>query len=57
MGEPSIGVAVVGAGMAGRSHAFGYRAATTVFDDRLPAVRLVAIADANEAFAVDAARR
>jgi predicted dehydrogenase len=43
--------------MAGRSHAFGYRAATTVFDDRLPAVRLVAIADANEAFAVDAARR
>src|SRR6266508_1641167 len=57
MGEPSIGVAVVGAGMAGRSHAFAYRAATTVFDDRLPAVRLVAIADANEAFAVDAARR
>jgi predicted dehydrogenase len=57
MTESSIGVAVVGAGMAGRSHAFGYRAATTVFDDRLPAVRLVAIADANEAFAVDAARR
>jgi predicted dehydrogenase len=57
VGEPSIGVAVVGAGMAGRSHAFAYRAATTVFDDRLPAVRLVAIADANEAFAVDAARR
>src|SRR6266508_4722886 len=57
MGEPSIGVAVVGAGMAGRSHAFAYRAATTVFDDRLPAVRLVAIADANEAFAIDAARR
>jgi predicted dehydrogenase len=55
--EPSIGVAVVGAGMAGRSHAFAYRAATTVFDNRLPAVRLVAIADTNEAFAVDAARR
>lgn len=43
--------------MAGRSHAFAYRAATTVFDNRLPPVRLVAIADANEAFAVDAARR
>src|SRR2546423_2496805 len=43
--------------MAGRSHAYGFRAATTVFDDRLPAVRLVAIADANEAFAVDAAHR
>ena len=57
MAEPSIGVAVVGAGMAGRSHAAAYRAATTVFDDRLPAVRLVAIADANMAFASDAARR
>jgi predicted dehydrogenase len=54
---PSIGVAVIGAGMAGRSHAFGYRVATTTFDDRLPAVRLVAIADANQAFAADAARR
>jgi predicted dehydrogenase len=50
-------VAVIGAGMAGRSHAYAYRAATTVFDDRLPAIRLVAIADANEQFAVDAARR
>src|SRR5919197_4411078 len=57
MAAPSIGVAVVGAGMAGRSHAFGYRSATTVFDDRLPPVRLVAIADTNEAFAADAARR
>ena len=52
-----IGVAVIGAGMAGRSHACAYRAATTVFDDRLPAVRLVAIADTNEHFATDAARR
>src|SRR5919198_156697 len=52
-----IGVAVIGAGMAGRSHAYAYRAATTVFDDRLPAVRLVAIADANEQFATDAAHR
>ena len=57
MAERPIGVAVVGAGMAGRSHAAAYRAATTVFDNRLPAVRLVAIADTNEAFAVDAARR
>src|SRR2546421_3710371 len=57
MRKSPIGVAVIGAGMAGRSHAYAYRAATTVFDDRLPAVRLVAIADANEAFAVDAAHR
>jgi hypothetical protein len=35
VGEPSIGVAVVGAGMAGRSHAFAYRTATTVFDDAI----------------------
>jgi predicted dehydrogenase len=41
----------------GRSHAAGYRAATTVFDNRLPAVRLVAIADTNQQFAEDAARR
>jgi predicted dehydrogenase len=52
-----IGVAVIGAGMAGRSHAYAYRAATTVFDDCLPPVRLVAIADTNEQFATDAAHR
>ena len=40
MRKSPIGVAVIGAGMAGRSHAYAYRAATTVFDDRLPAVRL-----------------
>jgi predicted dehydrogenase len=57
MRSSPIGVAVIGAGMAGRSHAYAYRAATTVFDDRLPPVRLVAIADTNEAFAADAARR
>jgi predicted dehydrogenase len=53
----SIGVAVVGAGMAGRAHAAGYRSATTLYDAGLPAVRLVAIADVNAAFAADTARR
>jgi predicted dehydrogenase len=53
----SIGVAVIGAGMAGRAHANGYRAASTVFDTDLPKVRLVAIADINQAFAEDAATR
>jgi len=52
-----IAVAVVGAGMAGRSHANGYRMAASVADDRLPPVRLAAIADSNEAFAVETARR
>jgi predicted dehydrogenase len=57
MADSSIGVAVVGAGMAGRAHAAGYRSAGTVFDTALPDVRLVAIADANPAFAADAAQR
>lgn len=52
-----IGVAVIGAGMAGRAHASGYRSAPAVFDTDLPDVRLVAIADAHEPFAVDTARR
>lgn len=41
----SIGVAVIGAGMAGRSHAHAYRTAQTVFDTDAPPVSLVAIAD------------
>ena len=53
----SIGVAVVGAGMAGRAHANGYRAAPSVFGTDLPGVRLVAIADLNDEFARDAAQR
>ena len=57
MTSASIGVAVVGAGMAGRAHAAGYRSATTLYDAGLPAVRLVAIADVNAAFAADTARR
>jgi predicted dehydrogenase len=57
MRDSSIGVAVIGAGMAGRAHLNGYRAASTVFDPDLPEVRLVAVADAHEPFAVDAAKR
>ena len=53
----TIGVAVIGAGMAGRAHAAGYRAAGTVFGDRLPPVRLVAVADVHRPFAADVARR
>ena len=57
MSKPSIGVAVIGAGMAGRAHASGYRSASATFATDLPDVRLVAIADAHEPFAVDTARR
>jgi len=53
----SIGVAVIGAGMAGRAHAHGYRSANTVFSEGLPPVRLVSVADINEDRARDTARR
>ncbi|WP_214368800.1 Gfo/Idh/MocA family protein [Pseudonocardia sp. H11422] len=52
-----LGTAVIGAGMAGRAHAAGYRVAPTLFGAGLPVVRLVAIADVNAGFAADAARR
>jgi predicted dehydrogenase len=57
MPRSSIGVAVIGAGMAGRAHAYAYRAAPTLFDAGLPEVRRVAIADVHEPFATDAAHR
>jgi predicted dehydrogenase len=52
-----IGVAVIGAGMAGRSHAAGYRSAVTCYGAGLPPVDLVAIADLNRDFAQETARR
>ena len=36
MSQQSIGVAVIGAGMAGRAHCAGYRTAPTLFDPPLP---------------------
>ena len=57
MATQPLSVAVIGAGMAGRSHAAGYRQATTVFGQGLPPIRLAAIADAKTALADDAARR
>ena len=57
MTNQSIGVAVIGGGMAGRAHAAGYRTATTLFGTDRPDVRLVAIADTNEAVADDTAKR
>ncbi|OUD04625.1 Gfo/Idh/MocA family protein [Streptomyces swartbergensis] len=57
MSARPIGVAVIGAGMAGRAHLNGYRQATSLYGAGLPEVRLVAVADAHEPFARDAARR
>ena len=56
MSQP-LSVAVIGAGMAGRSHAAGYLNANTVFGRGLPPIRLAAIADANKELADDAADR
>ena len=52
-----LSVAVIGAGMAGTTHANAWRQVGTVFDLGLPKVRLAAIADAYEPFAADAAER
>ena len=57
MSDQHVSVAVIGAGMAGRSHAAGFRQANTVFGRGLPPIRLAAIADANLALAEDAADR
>jgi predicted dehydrogenase len=53
----SLGVAVIGAGMAGRAHAAAYRTATSLYAPTLPPVRLVSIADVNAGFGEAAARR
>ncbi|HEX5523594.1 MAG TPA: Gfo/Idh/MocA family oxidoreductase [Pedococcus sp.] len=57
MTSSSIGVAVIGAGMAGRAHCAGYRTAPTLFDPPLPQIRYTAVVDANEGVAKDAATR
>lgn len=53
----SIGVAVIGAGMAGRGHAAAYRAATSLYESDLPEVKLVSIGDVNAQFGEAAAKR
>ena len=52
-----IGVAVIGAGMAGKAHAAAYRAAASVYRPTLPEIRLVSIADINESLGREAAAR
>lgn len=57
MSTTDIGVAVIGAGMAGKAHAAAYRNAPAVYGSTLPTIRLVAIADAYEPLAEAAAKR
>ena len=57
MSTTPLSVAVIGAGMAGTTHANAWRQVGTVFDLGLPPVRLRTIADAHLPFAKDAAQR
>ncbi|PPG27962.1 dehydrogenase [Pseudoclavibacter sp. RFBG4] len=56
MSQP-LGVAVIGAGMAGRAHAAAYRVASTLYSPTLPEIRLVSIGDVNPEFGELAAKR
>ena len=53
----TIGVAVIGAGMAGRSHAAAYRMAPTLYRSTLPDLRFVSIGDVSPELGSLAARR
>ena len=55
MSERAIRVAVLGAGMAGRAHAAGYRSLKSLYGDAVPDVKAVAVADANRPLAADLA--
>lgn len=57
MTTDQLSVAVIGAGMAGRSHANGYREANTIHGGGLPKIRLAAIADTNLELAQSVADR
>jgi predicted dehydrogenase len=53
----TIGVAVIGAGMAGRAHAAAYRTAPTLYQSTLPDLRYVSIGDISPELGSLAARR
>ena len=57
MTTEQLSVAVIGAGMAGRSHANGYREANTIHGAGLPDIRLAAIADLDTSLAESVAKR
>jgi predicted dehydrogenase len=53
----TIGIAVIGAGMAGRAHAAAYRTAPTLYQSTLPDLRYVSIGDISPELGSLAARR
>ena len=53
----SIGIAVIGAGMAGKAHAAAYRVAPTLYQPTLPELRFVSVGDVNAPLAEATANR
>ena len=53
----TTGIAVIGAGMAGKAHAAAYRVAPTLYESTLPDLRYVSIGDMNAEVGRAAARR
>ena len=53
----TIGIAVIGAGMAGKAHAAAYRVAPTLYESTLPDLRYVSIGDVSAEIGRAAARR
>jgi hypothetical protein len=53
----TLGIAVIGAGMAGRAHAAAYRIAPTLYQSTLPPLRFVSIGDVSPELGSLAARR
>ena len=53
----TLGVAVIGAGMAGRAHAAAYRVAPSLYASTLPDLRFVSIGDVSPELGALAARR
>lgn len=53
----SLGIAVIGAGMAGKAHIAAYRVAPTLYDSVLPPLRYVSIGDVNAELGAATAKR
>nr|WP_300142750.1 Gfo/Idh/MocA family oxidoreductase [Propionicimonas sp.] len=53
----SIGIAVIGAGMAGKAHIAAYKVAPTLYESTLPELRYVSIGDVNAELGAATAKR
>ncbi len=53
----TIGIAVIGAGMAGKAHIAAYRVAPTLYAPKLPELRYISVCDVNAELADETARK